>query len=230
MINRTSPLLALVGTLTLIGCQSSNAPIGPSSVPESVVTAAPGSPEGGGAQIFLKPPDTGAVVIDRGELDFSGSFGEIRLEGNRGFSLTSHVDRIGGIVGAVEACSTGICTPGTVIPLYATWFGNDLVGTVTLDGTTYTQVGGLNSTTSAVVTFSARDAQEPRFEGVVAPPFTKRGSDQVTALFEMSGQFSHPGGPVPFTGEGVVKLWLVHTAESTGWRVERLLYRFKNRP
>jgi hypothetical protein len=197
------------------------------------VAAAPGSAGGADAPTFVKPADTGAIVVDRGELDFSGIFGDIHIEGNRGFSLTAYVSRVGGIVRAVETCSNSACTPGTVIPLFARWVGNDLVGTVTLDGTTYTQVGGLSSPTSASVMFWSGDAitaEDYLFAGVLAPSFTRRGSDEVTAPFKMSGYFSYPEGRLEFSGEGVAKLWLVEAPGPRRWDVERLLYRFKHRP
>jgi hypothetical protein len=123
--------------------------------------------------------------------------------------------------------------PGTVIPLFAYWVGNDLVGTVTLDGTTYTDVGGLSSPTTASVKFWSADAitaEDYLFAGVLAPSFTRRGSDEVTAPFKMSGYFIYPEGRLEFSGEGVVKLWLVEAPGPRRWDVERLLYRFKHRP
>lgn len=220
MINHhISRLLVLVVALGLTGCESLNAPIEPSPIAESSVGVAY---EGAGAAAFRKPPDTGDIVIDRGELDFTAVLGggEIRLVGNREFSLTGHVHRDGGIVEAVHACAASNCTPGTVIQLRALWSDTDLPSTVTLDGTTYTGVGGLM--TSALVEFSG---------SVVAPPLTKRRLDQVTAPFTMSGRFSYPGGVVAFTGEGLVKVWLAQAQfpGSIGWEVERLLYRFKHR-
>jgi hypothetical protein len=178
--------------------------------------------------------DTGAIVIDRGELDFSGFSGDIHLEGNRGFSLTATVSRIGGGARAVEACSMGLCRPDTVIPLFATWMDSDLRScTVTLDGTTYTQVGGGTSSTYAGVQFWSAAATAPedyQFAGVLAPPFTNRGSDEVTAVFKMSGFFGYPEGRLEFSGQGVVKLWLAEAPGLGWWKLERLLYRFKHRP
>ena len=233
MTNRMSPaLLVVLGGLILAGCESTNAPLGPSAVPESFVAASPGSAGGVNAPTFVKPADTGAILVDRGELDFSGGFGDVRLEGNRGFSLTAYVSSSGGIARAVDTCSSTACTPGTTIPLFAYWLGNDLVGTVTLDGTTYTQVGAQSSQTSASVQFWSAEAASPDdylFAGVLAPPFTKRGSDEVTAPFKMSGFFARPEGRVEFSGEGVAKLWLTEWP-GPRWGVERMLYRFKHRP
>ena len=231
MTNRISPLLVVLGALILAGCESTNAPLGPSAVPEDSVAAAPSA--GGAAPTFVKPGDTDAIVVDRGELDFSGGFGDVRLEGNRGFSLTAYVSRSGGVARAVDTCSFTACTPGTVIPLFAYWVGNDLVGTVTLDGTTYTQVGAQSSVTSASVKFWYADAITPEdylFAGVLAPSFTRRGSDEVTAPFKMSGFFSRPEGRLEFSGEGVAKLWLEEAPGPRRWEVKRMLYRFKNRP
>ena len=224
MTNRMSPaLLVVLGALILAGCESTNAPLGPSAVPESSVAAAP---------TFVKPGDTDAIVIDKGELDFSKGFGDVRLEGNRGFSLTAYVSSTGGVAGAVSFCRFTACTPDTTIPLFAYWLGNDLVGTVTLDGTTYTQVGAQSSQTSASVQFWYAEATSPdeyRSAGVLAPPFTKRGSDEVTAPFMMSGHFSRPEGRLHFSGEGVVKLWLTE-GPGPRWEVARMLYSFKHRP
>jgi hypothetical protein len=79
MTNRISPLLVVLGALILAGCESTNAPLGPSAVPEDSVAAAPRSAEGADAPTFVKPADTGAIVVDRGELDFSGIFGDVHL-------------------------------------------------------------------------------------------------------------------------------------------------------
>lgn len=222
MIGRAAPLFVLLGVIGLSACESQTAlPIAPTSAPDPAVTGAPAFGEGEGSSAFAKAGDTGAIVVDRGELAFEGTAGTLRLFGSRGFSLIAGVSVGGGVPEPYVACFNSNCAPGQRIPLGASWSGTDLLATVTLDGNTYTDVGAADSLTGADVTFTGE---------VVAPPLTKRGSEIVRATFSVLGHFAHDGTIEEFKGTGIVKIWLDHTAGSTGWRVPRLLYQLKHQP
>lgn len=216
-----APLLSVAGALVMAGCESVSPPVVPTPLgPSPGVSPQVVTEETTGPATLLRQPSDGPVAIQHGILDLSHASGEIRLKGSRGFSLTATVTRSGGIVSAIDACFNSNCAPHTAIPLRAFWSGNDLRATVTLDGETYAKVGGLaGGSPAAFVEFSG---------SALAPLLTRRGMDQITATFDMEGAFSYTGGIVPFTGAGVVKLWLAHVEGSPGWSVERLVYRFKH--
>ena len=220
MIKHIAPLLVPVAALALGACESSRSPVAPAPPPQSAATAS--APIAEARSIFAKPSADEDVVIERGELDINHQSGRISIEGSREFSLTAGVSPLGGVVQAFVSCASSNCGPGTSIPMNAVWSGNDLVAVVTLDGSTYS-VGSASRPSSALVQFSGN---------VVAPELTKRGFDQVTAPFSMTGRLtSTEYGTLiseTFTGEGVVKVWFAQTPAGTGWSVTRLLYRFKH--
>jgi hypothetical protein len=218
--------LVIVAAAAFASCESTTPPLAPSPAAAQSVTLPADIPDGAGAATSRKPEFDGAFVIKHGELELVGSplGGEVRLKDPvRGFSLVAGVTSVGGIVGAVVACAASNCAPGDIIPLYAHWLGNDFHATVTLDGTTYTRLGDLSGRYgSARISFSGN---------VVAPPLNKRGSAKVTAPFTMEGGFMVPDHPfMPYSGAGVVTVWLAHEPWASGWRVTRLLYDFRNQP
>lgn len=222
MSSRIVRAFAALAAVVVAGCESSHAPMAPSLVPSVTAAAAPsGAPD---ALHLLKPTgETAArIVVNRGELDFSRNAGVLSLYGTRAFALTGHVSRSGGVIEAIETCVASNCEPGSSIPLGATWSGTDLPATVTLDGTTYTNVGSLATTAAADVRFSGT---------LVAPPLTKRASTTATAPFTLVGHFVHAAGDQlvteTFTGEGSAKVWLVNRQDGPGWSIERVVYRFK---
>ena len=171
-----------------------------------------------------KSPTASPIVIGRGDLDLSGTGGEISLYGTRGFSLMAGVTRSGGVATAFDTCFTSNCTPGTLIPLVAGWSGSDLPGTATLEGITYADLGSVATATAATVQFTG---------SLIAPPLTNRASQTATATFTLRGQFVHaePGGLLvtkTFTGEGVARVWLASRQGESGWSVERVVYKLKH--
>ncbi len=140
--------------------------------------------------------------------------GPLELQGERGFAF--HGRPITGIFQPVEDCNAGVapCGPGDRISLHANWSSGDLPGTATLDGVTYTKVGGDDS--SMTVDFSG---------AVTMPAFTGPAPVTVTAPFLFNGRFTYPGGREDLIGSGVVTLWMIpHPSLPGRWRIERLLY------
>jgi hypothetical protein len=216
MIRYLAPSLAMTAVIALASCDSR-----PPTAPTVAETSAPAI---AGEFQFSKPDPSAPIVIEKGELDFDvRRNGQLNIEGNRGFSLSAIVSKDGGIFTPYRACQYSNCIPGTPIGLSAFWMGLDLSATVTLDGTTYTAVGSAGVHSSASIQFLGT---------AVAPPLTKRGEDQITAPFTMTGQFHAQNGVTvseSFSGAGIAELWLVrYPAAGPGWFVERVLYRFKH--
>ena len=222
MTRHLASLLVPVAALALGACDSSRSPLAPAPIAQSAAASSPPMADAADSLTVAKPSAEDTVVIERGELDIDHLTGQISIEGNREFSLIATVSPQAGAVQAFISCAYSNCTPGTSIPLNATWSGSDLVAVVTLDGITY-PVGTVSRPSSALVQFSGT---------VVAPALTKRGFDQVTAPFSMTGRLTSTeyGRSISetFTGEGVVKVWFARSSAGTGWSVTRLLYRFKH--
>jgi len=221
MFHRIAPLLAICGLVGLSACDSAKAPVAPTNGPGDA-GAPPAAVQGEPAQQALKPPDTGPIVIQRGELDLgggAGGIGQISLFGNRGFSLVAQVDVSSG---NVALCHATPCAPGATTSLLAIWLGNDLRGTVTLDGVTYSNLGSQ---------FVFGTVQ---FDGsVVAPPLTRRGADQVRAPFTLTGEFVADNGGgnvlnVSFSGAGTATVDLAQIPGTSDWDVAHVLYRIKH--
>jgi hypothetical protein len=226
MSRHTAYALVAIATAGVIGCESPNGPVAPSLVtsPPEVTMFSTSRPLAA-KTAQARPISADPVVIDRGQLDVSAEGGELTLYGTRGFSLTAPVTRSSGIVAALDTCFASNCVPGAEIALLAQWSGNDLPATVTLDGVTYSQVGSLTDATSGLIQFTGVAA---------APPLGTQDVDAVKAPFTVTGAFTHEVDgelvTVPFAGEGVVKVWLVHQPSGIGWSVQRLLYRVKHEP
>ena len=165
----THAVAALATVVVVAGCESARPPMAPSLSPS--VASAPAASGALDARNTAMPgtrkPDA-RIVVRRGELDFSRNLGVLSLYGTRGFALTAHVSRSGGVIDAIETCFASNCQPGSTIPLTAAWSGTDLPATVTQDGMTYANVGSVATATTADVRFSG---------SLVAPPLTKRGLD-----------------------------------------------------
>ena len=222
-MNRIAAAWVAVAVVGVAACGSSPSPVSPSVVPASLLLTPSAAPEGPHRLEANRPDTASAIVIDRGELDLSSTGGMLSLSGTRGFSLIGGVTRSGGVLAAFEACAASNCGAGAPIPLGAAWSSTDLPASVTLDGTTYTEVGNLATVTTAAVQFSG---------SLVAPPVTKHESQTATAAFTLVGQFVHAEGGLlvteTFTGEGVARVWLVARQGGTGWSVERIVYKLKH--
>ncbi|HEX7088263.1 MAG TPA: hypothetical protein VF198_18035 [Vicinamibacterales bacterium] len=161
------------------------------------------------------------MTIERGTLDFAGSRGALQLRGTRGFTLQGEVSATGGIIAPIQDCQSPACVPGAAVSLHALFAGTDLRATITLDDTTYT-VGSALSQASAMVEFVGT---------ILAPPFTRRGQERVSAPFTFSGQFFTGGEPpdaetVTLNGGGVATVWFRQPAGAPYWQVDRVRYEF----
>ena len=122
-----------------------------------------------------------AVQVTAGSLNMSGIGGALSLVGDHDFTFLGGVGVVGGIFGPSITCQP--CLPGDVISLQAHWDGNDLGGTATFEGATYTQVGSpVPGHAFGSVTFTG-SAVAPPMEGLTAT---------VIAPFLFQGLFSFP--------------------------------------
>ena len=168
------------------------------------------------------------INITGGSLDMNPSSGPLALFGNRGFTFLSHVDNVGGFFQPTDQCNgdPAHCTPGATLGLAASFSGDDLTGTATLDGRTFDRVGSLGSPGSLDV----------RFDGsIVLPPLAASGT--VTAPFLFSGTFFHPISTSSLlvgeivTGRGFATLSLTpHRAFPASWHLDRAVYEFGHDP
>jgi hypothetical protein len=121
------------------------------------------------------------------------------------------------------------CGPGSIIPLFSTWSGNDLPGVATLDGQVYPTLGSLSVPQSAVVEFFGR---------AVAPPLEVGPTAVVTAPFTFEGLFLQPIGGGAFAetvrhdlvGSGTTTVWLEKNFGETTWRPVASQYEFEPVP
>ena len=223
LVNRIAAAWVAVAVVGVAACGSSPSPLAPSLVPASLLLAPADAADEPHAMNAGKSPTASPIVIDRGDLDLSGTGGEMSLSGTRGFSLTAGVTRSGGVATAFDTCFASNCAPGALIPLAAGWSGSDLPGTATLDGITYSDLGSVATAAAGTVQFTG---------SLVAPPLN-RASQTATATFTLRGQFVHadPGGLLvteTFTGEGVARVWLASRQGDSGWSVERVVYKLKH--
>jgi len=154
-----------------------------------------------------------------GYLDLNANIhtGPIVLFGDRGFTFQSRVVDFGGIFEPGDCNAGGGCSPGAVVSLHALWSGLDLIGTATLDSTTFPDVGGFNSRSSMFVEFSG---------AAILPPLTA-GPTTIVAPFSLSGVFRHPeAASETLFGIGTATLFLSPAINLHGvWHVDRVVYR-----
>lgn len=235
---RLASLILCCAAGVLAACDSASTPLSPTDIvdragaPPSSPSPAPPAPAPAPApppasqtpvtsEAPPPPADNGAVTIERGVLEFAGNRGEIQLRGARGFTLRGEVSATGGIIAPIQTCQSPACVPGTAVSLHALFAGTDLRATITLDETTYT-VGSALSEASAMVEFAGT---------ILAPPFTRRGSERVTAPFTFSGQFYTGGEPpdaetIMLNGGGIATVWFRQPAGASYWHVDRVRYEF----
>lgn len=133
--------------------------------------------------LILAVPARGETIqITAGTLVWTGiaSPNTLTLSGE-GFSFEG--TPLSGVFMPREDCIVPECMAGDTVNLMARWVGLDLPGTATLNGTTYTDVGGLTSNTSLDATWTGTLDIPSSFQGGV-----------VTAPFAFSGVFSIFGG------------------------------------
>src|SRR5262249_16001114 len=126
------------------------------------------------------PHAAGAQPIAlRGFADIAGT-GGLTFVGNRGFTYTQGLAFSDNLPGVFNCNGDPAhCVPGATANLRAS--GREGSGTATLDGATYTDVGGAASNNSVVLDFEGSAVLPP-----IAPTAT------VTAPFTFQGQFMHP--------------------------------------
>lgn len=163
------------------------------------------------------------VQITAGSLEMTGLGGSLVLAGEQGFSFVGGVTAIGGVFGPRNSCLP--CLPGQPISLFATWSGNDLAGTATFQGQTYTQVGSLVSGHAfGSVTFSGQSPLAPPLDGLTA---------DVMAPFDFNGQFFFPAmGGLPdasaeLHGSGTATIGLFRSSLAIPWSYASATYTFE---
>lgn len=162
------------------------------------------------------------VHIATGSLEMGSGGGLLSLVGDHGFTFTGGVTVTGGLFGPRNACTP--CFPGQPVSLLSTWSGNDLAGTATFQGQTYTQVGSLApGHASGTVIFSGPAPLAPALQGFAT---------SVTAPFEFTGQFWFPGmggnadASVALFGTGTATVELFRSSLDIPWSYARATYTF----
>jgi hypothetical protein len=166
------------------------------------------------------PADADTIAITRGSLTFNGSFFEpLTIAGDRGFTLHAVVGN--GAVDFVPSCGS-ICAPGTTFSLGAFWTGSDLLGSASIDGRTFDDVGGLSSDTSA----------QARFSGAISLPLAGRAVT-VRSPFAFEGSLAafHPleGLPVEqfdLFGRGTAIGTFSRIGGQDEWNIDRVVFQF----
>ena len=121
------------------------------------------------------------ISVTGGSLQMGAVEGDVSLIGERGFFLNSHVIAFNGFYAPRMECGANICLPGSEVSLRAAWSGSDLSGELGFEGQVYSDLGGLDSFTGAVVDFTG---------SFVVPPFAPAAT--VIAPFQLNGLFSIP--------------------------------------
>jgi hypothetical protein len=133
------------------------------------------------AIVFAKTAVADTIRITGGSAEVTGTGASvstpIHLEGERGFILDSLAHGF-----PSELVCFDQCVPGATVPLNVGWGGFDLPAVVTLDGTTYQDVGSASVQADATLTFRAF---------ATLPPFSGDTST-VVVPFQLSGTFSFP--------------------------------------
>jgi hypothetical protein len=164
----------------------------------------------------------GQVHVTSGSLDLNPTSGAFALTGDRGFTLNTVLSTSNGVYGP-DRCNGDPrnCVPGATLSLLGFWSGDGVGGTATLDGVTYTDIGGFNSTNSMSLTFDG---------SLVLPPIGP--SATLTTWFTFTDTFTHPGVDGPstqdlITGGGTATVSMVPDGGFPGsWHVNRVLYSF----
>jgi opacity protein-like surface antigen len=146
----------------------------------------------------------------------------VTLEGGT-FTFDGGTHPSAGIFEPWNQCGVPECTGGTTVNLLARFNGNDMPGTATYQGTTYTGVGGLGMEAAQMLV---------EFTGGLAIPALFAGGT-LTAPFDFQGTFSYPTGPffelinVGLGGSGTASLTFSPWAAFPGaFVLESALYEF----
>jgi hypothetical protein len=165
--------------------------------------------------LFSAPLRADPIALTGGVLDLmvtTGGLGGglVQVTGDRGFTF------IAGMNGFFAPPVGNPMPPGTSIALEGIANGLDLTGTATLDGVTYTGVGGLDSAAQAGLRFRTSPATLP---SVLNPPSQITAPFRLDLLFTPDGQVNHS-----LFGTGTATIFL---DEDLGfgvpsWRVTRV--------
>jgi hypothetical protein len=167
------------------------------------------------------------VQIVAGSLNMSGTSGSLSLVGDDDFTFVGGVSIVGGVFGPAMSCLP--CLPGNAVSLGAHWLGNDLSGTATFEGVTYTQVGSLAPGHAfGSVTFMQGSAVAPPLQGLTAT---------IIAPFLFQGLFSFPPFNTPsfmtasLTGSGTASVVLGRAnLDIPVWSYSSAVYEFEPVP
>lgn len=162
------------------------------------------------------------VHVTSGSLDLNPRNGAFAPTGDRGFTLNTVLSTGNGVYGP-DRCNGDPrhCVPGATLSLLAFWSGDGVGGTATLDGVTYTDIGGFNSQNFMDLTFDG---------SLVLPPIAP--SATLTTRFTFADTFTHPGVDGPstrdvITGGGTATVSMSPDGGFPGsWHVNRVLYSF----
>jgi hypothetical protein len=165
------------------------------------------------------------IRITGGSLDMGLTSGSLLLQGD-GFLMNGGVTVGEGVFQPWLQCRlTPACVPGATLDLDARWSGSGLRSTTaTVRGEDFKDVGGITSTTSATINFSA---------AAIAPTFT---GDTVTLTvpFIFQGEFIHFTAidrlVESLSGEGMVTLALQRNAGLGAWNYVAATYDFQPIP
>jgi PEP-CTERM motif-containing protein len=149
--------------------------------------------------LWCPPAVADPIQITTGSLQVVGSTGTLSVAGTRGFTLSGTLSTLDGVFRPWEQCHLApVCVPGTTLDLEAYVVGLGLRAIATLDGQTFSNVGGLISPNQAGV----------RFTGSVIAPAFDSATATVVAPFRFDGQFSHLEGEELLVGSGLATLFL----------------------
>ena len=172
------------------------------------------------------------ITITGGTMLFSGAggpsqAGPISLVGTRGFSLDGFVDTGEGRVDPLASCFP--CEPSATISVGTLLTGLAVGGRATLDGKTYTDIGGFLDTSATV---SLRLAGTIRLPEIGPSPVVITGPFTVGMFSFFRPPNPPPAVPeeMPLRGGGVVTLTLTPETPSATWALTTLRYDFVQAP
>ena len=150
------------------------------------------------------PARAETIRITSGLLDYStlpDTPLTITLAGE-GFTFSGATHELAGIFQPWIQCLVPECLVGTTVDLHAFWSGKDLPGTATLDGETFTGVGGLGPESTSLLAEWTGELTIPEgfTGGVLTAPFL------FTGVFSVPFTATEPGRRVDLIGSGVASL------------------------
>jgi len=173
---------------------------------------------------LAQPARAETILITAGALDWSpGQPQAITLSGD-GFTFEG-----AGLTGIFEPrtqCFVPECTAGVTVDLHALWLGNDLTGTATFEGRTFTGVGGLAADSSLLAEWTGALTIPTGFTGgLLTAPFL------FTGLFSFLEDPMQPPRRLDLVGSGVASLLFTpHSTEPGAFNLASARYEFDSAP